>query len=59
MRYGIINCNCGQQFYFESTMENIICITCKKDYITTIYPEKLEILEQPIEEVGEEDGTDI
>ena len=77
MKYGTINCTCGQSFYFEKS-ENIIgyeeehtpiyddlgplivnCIKCKKSYDVITYPEKLETLEDPAIEVGEEDGTDI
>ena len=68
MKYGTINCTCGQQFYFEKS-ENIIgydenynpifivnCIRCKKTHDVSDYPEKIE---EPTTEVGDQNGTDI
>ena len=56
MRCGTINCKCGQLFYFESNSETVQCPTCEMIFDTTIYPEKPE---EPIEEVGGQNGTDI
>ena len=52
MKYGTINCSCGQQFYFETMADKINCIACKKEYGISSYPEKVE--EPIIEEVPEE-----
>lgn len=54
-RCGVINCNCGQQFYFKTVNDEIACIKCKKVYDTTTYPEKVEIEEGE----GEPDGAKI
>lgn len=53
MRHGVINCNCGQQFYFETVNDEIVCINCKKIHDVTSYPEKTE----PIIEGDEPDGA--
>lgn len=56
MKYGTINCKCGQLFYFESNNDTINCPNCRVIHNIVSYPEKIE---GPIEEVGEEDGVDI
>lgn len=56
MKHGNIICSCGQLFYFESNNDTINCPSCGMIHNTASYPEKIE---EPIEEVGEEDGTDI
>ena len=40
MRYGQINCECGQQFYFEANRNRIMCINCDKEYDISDYPVK-------------------
>jgi hypothetical protein len=45
MRYGTINCTCGQEFYFESARTHVNCINCDKEYDITSYPEKAEEVE--------------
>lgn len=52
MRYGTINCVCGQQFAFETVRVKVNCIKCSKEYDVSDYPAKEEI--QVIEEVAEE-----
>ena len=32
MREGTIKCDCGQEFYFETTKDYIACIKCKKGH---------------------------
>lgn len=54
MRYGTINCKCGQEFYFETVNSKISCINCKGGYDISDYPEKVEKTE-PITEEGEHD----
>jgi len=49
MRKGNIKCDCGQEFYFETTKDYIACIKCKKIH---------DVRSFPIEEV-EDDGTDV
>lgn len=57
-RCGVINCTCGQQFYFETVNNEIACIKCKNVYDTTTYPEIVEETESIIE--GDEpDGVDV
>lgn len=51
MKCGIIDCKCGQQFYFESVAESVQCPKCKMIYITESYPEKVE------EEILEVEGV--
>ena len=48
MRYGQINCECGQQFYFEANRDKVMCIDCNKEYDISDYPVK-----------EDEDGADI
>ena len=45
MKYGTINCKCGQQFYFESASNQINCIQCDLTHDISNYPEKSEIVE--------------
>ena len=45
MKYGTINCSCGQQFYFESMGVGINCIKCAKTHDISEYPEKVEDVE--------------
>ena len=73
MKHGIINCKCGQQFYFESDSNQIKCIQCDLAHDISSYPEKSEIAEveftdEVVQELqngmppvveGEPDGTDI
>ena len=49
MRRGIIKCDCGQEFYFETTKDCIACIKCEKIH---------DIKSLPIEEV-ENGGTNV
>jgi|LSQX01.3.fsa_nt_gb Zn finger protein HypA/HybF involved in hydrogenase expression len=49
MREGTIKCDCGQEFYFETTMNYIDCIKCKKRH---------DVKSFPIKEV-EAGGTDV
>lgn len=56
MKCGTINCNCGQQFYFETNNTEIACIKCNNIHDTTKYPEKIE---EPPQEEGESNGVDI
>lgn len=53
--YKTIGFDDDQQPMNKYSPPTIKCIKCKKDYDISKYPEKKE----PIEEVGEEDGTDI
>ena len=48
MKYGTINCTCGQQFYFESNATNITCIKCDQAHDISGYPELVVV--EPIEE---------
>ena len=48
MKYGTINCACGQQFYFESNATNITCIKCDQAHDISGYPELVVV--EPIEE---------
>lgn len=69
MKHGIINCKCGQQFYFESDSNQINCIQCDSAHDISNYPDKSEITEvefteEPRNDIppvieGEPDGTDI
>ena len=62
MRYGQINCKCGQQFYFESRRDKINCINCNEEYDIRDYPEKpeLEVEDEEVEttEADKEVETD-
>ena len=49
IRKEIIKCDCGQEFYFETTKDYIACIKCKKIH---------DVKSFPIEEV-ENGGTDV
>lgn len=40
MRYGQINCECGQQFYFEARRDKINCINCNEEYDISDYSVK-------------------
>ena len=42
MKYGIIKCECGKEFYFETMRDTINCIDCNKEYDVSEYPEKGE-----------------
>ena len=53
MKYGTINCSCGQQFYFESMSVGINCIKCAKTHDISEYPEKEDV------ELVEEDQNGI
>ena len=53
MKYGTINCSCGQQFYFESMGVGINCIKCAKTHDISEYPEKEDV------ELVEEDQNGI
>ncbi len=55
MHCGTINCECGQQFYFETVRRKLSCIRCGKEHDVTDYPFK----EEPPVEEGDPDGTDI
>lgn len=52
MRYGTINCDCSQQFYFETARDKVGCINCGKEHNVTSFLVKVE--EQLIEESPEE-----
>lgn len=62
MRYGQINCKCGQQFYFEARRDKINCINCNEEYDIRDYPEKpeLEVEDEEVEttEADKEVETD-
>lgn len=49
MREGHIKCDCGQEFYFETTKDCIACIKCNKIH---------DVKSFPIKEV-EAGGTDV
>lgn len=51
MRYGQINCECGQLFYFETRRDKINCINCNEEYDIRDYPEKpeLEVEDEEVE----------
>lgn len=49
MRGGVIKCDCGQEFYFETIRDCIACIKCEKIHDVKSFPIKEE-------EVG---GTDV
>ena len=53
LKYGTINCSCGQQFYFESMGIGINCIKCAKPHDISEYPEKEEVVEEEVVEVVE------
>ena len=53
LKYGTINCSCGQQFYFESMGIGINCIKCAKPHDISEYPEKVEVVEEEVVEVVE------
>ena len=40
MREGTIKCDCGQEFYFETTKDCIACIKCKKIHDVKSFPTK-------------------
>lgn len=46
MKFGVINCECGQVFYFETTRDEIICVSCGQVHNTLEYPVKVEIVEE-------------
>lgn len=46
MRQGQINCECGNEFYFQSIRETIPCMKCGK-----VHPNKGE----PVPEIEEEE----
>lgn len=55
VRYGTINCDCGQSFYFETVRKKVSCIKCDKEHDASTFPVK----EEPPVEEGDPDGTDI
>jgi Uri superfamily endonuclease len=40
VRYGSIDCSCGQHFYFETRRKIVNCISCNKEYDVSNYPIK-------------------
>lgn len=50
MKYGTINCQCGQVFYFETMSPITSCPSCKNEYDIISYPEKIK--ESEIEEIA-------
>lgn len=58
MKKGIINCSCGQQFYYETRNTIIECIQCKKLHETGETIEEGTIEEGTIEEETIEEGED-
>lgn len=55
MRYGMINCSCGQSFYFETSQTKIHCIQCGKEHDVSAFPFKEDIVEVSAEEVEYEE----
>ena len=57
IRFGTINCSCGQTFYVESVADSVSCIRCAKDHDISTFPElkPIEQIESAIEEVAFED----
>lgn len=54
MKYGTINCSCGQEFYFETERNKIACIRCKRIYDVADFEdlsqsEEEELLEEDLE----------
>lgn len=56
MKYGIINCTCGQEFYFETIREEVRCIKCNKKYSTAGYPEQEENIDGEVIQEETEEG---
>ena len=56
MKYGTINCTCGQEFYFETIREEVRCIKCNKKYSTADYPEQEEVIEEEVIQEETEEG---
>lgn len=40
MRYGVIQCKCGKQFYFETASNKVNCLQCEQEYDVSNYPKK-------------------
>lgn len=38
MRHGTIQCECGQEFYFESIFLRINCLNCGKEHDISKFP---------------------
>lgn len=53
IRFGTVNCSCGQQFYVESVNDTVNCIRCAKEHNISTFPE-LKPIEQ-IQEIAFED----
>ena len=58
IRFGTVNCSCGQQFHVESVNDTVNCIRCAKEHNISALPEKVEVIDPPTEE-GDGDGTNI
>ena len=54
IRFGTINCSCGQTFHVESVNDSVSCIRCAKEHDISTFPE-LKPIESAIEEVAFED----
>ena len=46
MKFGEIRCECGQTFYFETTREEILCVSCGHVHNVIDFPLKEEIVEE-------------
>ena len=57
IRFGTVNCSCGQQFYVESVNDTVNCIRCAKEHNISTFPE-LKPIEQ-IESATEVEFEDI
>jgi hypothetical protein len=56
MRYGKIDCECGQIFYFETIRSKVKCIKCGKEHDVSAFPFKEDIVEIQVEEVEYEEA---
>lgn len=57
IRFGTVNCSCGQQFHVESVNDTVNCIRCAKEHNISTFPE-LKPIEQ-IESATEVEFEDI
>jgi hypothetical protein len=46
MKFGSINCKCGNGFYFESVAQEVKCPYCDESYSTDPFSEKVELIEE-------------
>lgn len=50
MKHGTVNCKCGKEFYFETNNESVECVYCGLIHSTLGFDEKVEIVEELIDE---------